>query len=227
MAEVITQAIVVNIEQSNTSINDSFVDFLTPNSSFRLLAKGINKASSKNRVNLQVGCIVEIEYFKARKKGAIGRLKKASLLEGIDFSNRLNLIFVAKAIKFIEQIKTKTFSVFNAYTQIIKRLGEGINKKLLLFLYTSGLASYGIKPVVEQCCECGQAYNLCDFAFHKGGFLCFAHSQNVRWNKELKSIYFMFKDLTKFIMMCNDAIAEILMQELLQHYHDNGIYVEQ
>ncbi|WP_170218482.1 DNA repair protein RecO [Mycoplasmopsis mucosicanis] len=226
MAETIEKAIVLQIIDSNTGANDSFVDFFTQKRQFRLLAKGINTPQSKNRANLQIGAIVEIEYFKARGYNSIGKLKKAHLLEGIDFSNRFNLKFTQKAINLLLKIRSKTFKVFNAYEQVLKRLGEGINKKLFLFLLAQCLDSYGIQPIKDRCCECSRSNNLCDFSFYKGGFLCAEHTKNVRWNKELKAIYFMFNDFEKYLLMANDAIVDNVLFELLDHYNSNGIILD-
>ncbi|MBU4689930.1 DNA repair protein RecO [Mycoplasma zalophidermidis] len=225
MAETIEKVIVVNISDSPTGSLDGLVDFFGPDGPIRLLAKGINKPESKNRANLLLGSCVEIEYFKARQKGSIGRLKKSTTLYSLDYSNNLNLVFLTRCLKIVKSIKSKSLAVYNAYFQIIHRLGEGLNRRLLLFILAQSLNYYGIAPITTKCCVCSSSFNLCDFSYYQGGFLCSKHSVKPRWNKELKSIYYLFSDLEKFLAISNDAIVNYLYGELLDHLHNNGISI--
>lgn len=225
MAEQISKAIVLKIIDSSTNENDSFVDFFGKKGKFRLLAKGINKASSKNKANLLIGSVAEIEYFAARKYGSVGRLKKATTILNIDYSSSANLNFVIRAVKILDSILGKSYDIFDKYCQTLKHLGEGINKRLLLFVLANSLFSFGIGPIINKCVECQNTQNLADFEFYKGGFLCNVHSTKTRWNKELKSIYYMFYDLEKFIKMVNGEIVDKLITEVLDHLQSNGIYI--
>ncbi|MBU4690271.1 DNA repair protein RecO [Mycoplasma sp. ES3157-GEN-MYC] len=226
MAETIEKVIVINISDSPTGSSDGLVDFFGPSGPIRLLAKGINKPESKNRANLLLGSCVEIEYFKARQKGSIGRLKKSTTLYSLDYSNNLNLVFLTRCLKIFKSLKSKSLPVYNAYFQIIHRLGEGLNKRLLLFILAQSLSYFGIAPITSKCCACSGSYDLCDFSYYEGGFLCSKHSTSQRWNKELKSIYYLFSDLDKFLSMSNDAITNYLYAELLDHLEHNGINIE-
>ncbi|QBF34929.1 DNA repair protein RecO [Mycoplasmopsis phocirhinis] len=226
MAETIQNAIILNISGSPTSINDAFVDFYTRTGRMRLLAKGINKQGSKNRANLQIGSISQIEYFSARKVNSIGRLKRSNLIENIDYSNEQNLKFVAKILNIFEQIKNKSVRLFDAYWSAIQKLHETSTDRLILFILANALSHFGLMPISDRCVVCQKYTNLCDFSWYLGGFLCAEHKKNIRWNKELKTIYFMFYDIDKFLAMANDNIVAFLKHEILEYYRNNGIYFE-
>ncbi|AIA29657.1 hypothetical protein MCAL160_0222 [Mycoplasmopsis californica HAZ160_1] len=225
MAEIINTFIVLNIENHNEFPDDAYVDLFGSYGQIRLLARGINKANSKNRANLLPGCVSEIEYFPARKKGSIGRLKRANQVMTINFQDMSNITFTNKAINLLKNIKTDCYSVYKSYLQIIKRLSEGQNKKLILYLAAQCLNHYGIMVNSNSCVECNQSYDLCDFSFYKGGFLCSQHSNSQRWNKELKTIYYLFNDFDRFYQTATDSIASVLLIELKQHFADNGILI--
>ncbi|WP_406613970.1 recombination protein O N-terminal domain-containing protein [Mycoplasma corogypsi] len=74
MAETIRKCVVLKIAQIEE--NTSIVTFFDENGTFSLRALGLSKINSKNRMNLQIGNVVEIEYFKARLIGSLGKLKK-------------------------------------------------------------------------------------------------------------------------------------------------------
>ncbi|MCT4469431.1 DNA repair protein RecO [Mycoplasma sp. HS2188] len=226
MAETIENAIILGISDSPTSVDDSFVDFFTTSGRIRLLAKGINKAQSKNRANLQIGSVAQIEYFKARRINSVGRLKRSNLLENVDYSNEQNLKFVSKILVIFEKIKNKSVRLFDAYWSAIQKLHEGYNERLLLFVLANALSYFGLMPIPDRCVICQKYTNLCDFSWYLGGFLCDNHKKSIRWNKELKTIYFMFYDLDKFLAMANDSIVALIKHELLDYYQSNGIYFD-
>nr|WP_307916550.1 hypothetical protein [Mycoplasmopsis bovis] len=74
----------------------ALVTVLGTNGVFKLFAPGLTKTTSKNRQNLQIGSICEIEYFKARFVNKLNKLKKANLLILPHYEDNLVLKFIAK-----------------------------------------------------------------------------------------------------------------------------------
>lgn len=225
MAEKILQVVVLDIQNANTSDNDAIVQVYSKNGIFSLLAKGVNKSESKNRVNLQIGSLVEIEYFQARLNNKMSLLKKATLISDIDYSNRFNLIFIQKAVNLLKHFPKPYYTLFEAYVNCLNYLGLGKNSMLYTYLLAHTLNYFGIGVNVSKCCECNSPSNLCDFKFYKGGFLCGNHMSEQRWTKELKSIYYMYHDLKIFLQICISKVNQTIFYELNQYLEENGIYL--
>ncbi|UUD34788.1 DNA repair protein RecO [Mycoplasmopsis caviae] len=225
MAEKIMQVVVLDIKNSPSSDNDAIVEVYSKKGIFFLLAKGINKSESKNRTNLQLGSLVEIEFFQARIQNKMSLLKKATLISDIDYANRFNLIYIQKAITLLKQFPKAYYPLFESYVNTLNYLGIGKNSLLFTFLLSHTLNYFGLGVNVSKCCECNSPSNLCDFKFYKGGFLCGTHMVNQRWTKELKSIYYMYHDIKIFLQICISKVNQTILCELKEYLEENGIFL--
>lgn len=226
MAAKIENVIVLEIKDSSENTSDGLLTVLTELGTKRLLAKGINKPESKNRANLQIGSINEIEYFEARMKNKTSRLKKATLIKQPDYENHHVVKLVSKAVLFLKNFNEKCEKVFNSYQLILEKQYEEKATLLLTFLVANSLEYFGIMPMFEECVYCKCPNNLCDFSFTKGGFICGFCTYKKRLNKELKSIYYMFKNIDTFLNVCSPDINQKIYRELITHLIDNGIFVD-
>ncbi|QSF13904.1 DNA repair protein RecO [Mycoplasma sp. Mirounga ES2805-ORL] len=226
MAETIEKMIVLSIKDKPESEYDCYVDVLTKNGTKRLLARGINKPESKNKANLMIGSISQIEYFKSRLTNSISRLKKATLLNEVDYSNPFNLVFVKKATNFLKNFQDPCQDVFKAYERILIFLNKGDKQEYLLtYLLGQSLNYFGIGINFSSCSECDTPSNLCDFKLYKGGFLCGEHKVEIRWTKELKSYYYLFNNLDIFLEQTSPEVNQILFTELVDYLTNNGIFI--
>ncbi|WP_027120342.1 recombination protein O N-terminal domain-containing protein [Mycoplasmopsis lipofaciens] len=225
MAEKIEKVILLDINDYSNDENAGIITVLGKNGVFSLLAMGINKGNSKNKSNLQVGSLIEIEYFKARLNNKLNKLKKAKLLYEIDYSNKFNLVYVAKATKFLKNFTSNAVNIINTYIETFEFLGKGYNDFLLTYLIANSLYYFGLKPNIESCVECNSPGNLCDFEFYIGGYLCALHAKKQRWTKELKSVYYLFQNLKTYMQICIPQVNNKIYLELLHYLKDNGIYI--
>ncbi|WP_129647248.1 DNA repair protein RecO [Mycoplasmopsis maculosa] len=225
MAEKIIEAIVLRIEDYYENDNDSLVTFLTKNGLIKVYSKGINKPISKNRNNLIIGSLVEIEYFEARIKNKISKLKKARIKIMPNFNDISILKLIKKSVIFLSNFYEKCENVFNAYKTILEKQNDIQSSYLFTYLLAQSLDYFGIKPITEYCYNCKTPGNLCDFEFYKGGFICGDCSNKKRWTKELKSFYYLFKDLNTFVNVVTPEINKLIYNELIIYLKDNGIYL--
>ncbi|ATO30683.1 DNA repair protein RecO [Mycoplasmopsis bovirhinis] len=198
------KAIVLSIKITND--NNHIVSFFTNYGVLKLVASGITKPLSKNRANLLLGSIVELEYFPARLKNKTGRLKKAVLLEALDIKPIQNIYFF-NAIKKIFLNIFEINHLFDLYLKIFKYLNKKNNYKILTFFYAQSLFYFGIKPNFEACAICDSQRNLVSFDFYEGGFMCALHGQGQHMSVEyLNAIWASYHDLKKYLMIVDDNL---------------------
>ncbi|WP_429993943.1 DNA repair protein RecO C-terminal domain-containing protein, partial [Mycoplasmopsis bovis] len=90
-------------------------------------------------------------------------------------------------------------------------------KEVLKLVFKSGDAdgALGIQPNHHRCISCNSPANLIDFKFSEGGFICGECTNNQRWTKELKSLYFLFNSLDKYILMSNKAVNDFIVNNVI------------
>jgi len=69
------------IKQINYDDFDQIVTILTDTELITFIALGVRKMTSKNRVALQLGNVIEVELFRARLKNKVSKLKRANLVK--------------------------------------------------------------------------------------------------------------------------------------------------
>ncbi|WP_027121142.1 DNA repair protein RecO [Mycoplasma leonicaptivi] len=201
MSENISKAIVLSIYQIEE--NGFLVSFFNEKGCFELFANGLNKISSKNRANLQIGSIVEIEYFPARLKQRVGKLKKAHLIETLDLIQEKNAKFAKKIALLLKNIRVNNH-MFLWYTKIFHLINETNVAKLLTFFYAHSLIFFGIEPVFNACRICKSRKNLIDFEVSDGGFLCDLHDKSQTKSLNfLTAVWYSFNDLKKYLITTN------------------------
>ncbi|MGV2393169.1 UNVERIFIED_CONTAM: DNA repair protein RecO [Campylobacter lari] len=219
------EAIVLNLETYYENPDDGIVTFLDRNGVFKVLAKGINKAQSKNKSNLLIGSLVQIEFFRARLKNKVSRLKKVNLIKTINFSDEFQLKYVLKATKFLTLFTNYCYEIYQAYIETLNYLNKGKSSYLITFLLARSLSYFGIKPQIERCINCKTPGNLCDFSLHKGGFICGKCTSKQRWTKELKCFYYIFKSLSVYLDIALPEVNKTIYVELKNHLQNNGIFL--
>lgn len=236
MEQVAKKGIVIEIKDNDRDENAGNVTIFTADGFLYLLARGINKNESKNRPNLQIGALVELEYFPSSHDNIYlhrGLLVRATLIKEIKKDTLSDNIFVQKAIAFlssfekINQFEFKDFkSLFEAYVEILDYVGQGKNDELLTYLVAHSLQGFGIKPITNRCSAvgCNKNGDLCDFNF-QGGYLCSRHATRILENRYLKAIYYMFINIQTFLQFCDFRINGLIKNGLLPYFKDNGIII--
>lgn len=222
MAETFQEAIVLKIDDLNEK--ESIVTFLTSDGKLSLLALGLQKPVSKNKFNLQIGSIVELEFFQARLKGNIGRLKKSTTLLTADTTTYFNSLLIQKLIKIFNLVNVNN-NFLLTYKEAIEKIGFGKNSYILTFFTNMLLKYLGIKPNFFNCVICHSNENLVEFEFYKGGFFCQWHSQLKMEVSLLESYYFLETSFESFYEKTTPKNNKEIYLKLLSYLNDNGIYI--
>ncbi|WP_322908822.1 DNA repair protein RecO [Mycoplasmopsis felis] len=215
--------IVLEIHQ--TGENDFLVSFFTSNGLLTLYTQGLNKQTSKNRNNLQIGSIVEIEYFKARLKDKIGRMKKVNLLVNISLIDIKINLFVSNIVKLFKNIKQKNH-LYNEYLTHIKKINQDNVDLFLAYFYAQSTTYFGVQPSFNKCRTCFSNKNLVDFSIIEGGFICSKHSNIIyKSNDELILFWSLYFNIDKLLMNGYFNQIHTWINELKYLIKNAGYYV--
>ncbi|ENY53980.1 Hypothetical protein MALK_3260 [Metamycoplasma alkalescens 14918] len=198
------EAIVLEIK--NHQDNDAILKVLSENGIISLYAKGIQKPSSKNKLNLPILGVSSLEIIKSKFFNKINTLKRATLLANFPFNTTLQVIYNT-TLMFLKKINNQQISHFlNKYKIFLKNVETNPNQTFS-YLLLALLEVFGFKPNFEHCVECNNKENIVDFEFYKGGFLCKEHSQATKNIEFLKAIYWLNKDFYLFVKNFDENIS--------------------
>ncbi|QNM93926.1 DNA repair protein RecO [Mycoplasma sp. Pen4] len=216
MAESITRALVLDIKKHEE--NEFIVTFFNQKGVFSLFAKGLEKPTSKNKSNLILGGIVDIEYFAARSKEKVGRLKKATLETALDITNRSNSTLFIELRKLFLRIQNNNH-LFLEYQRYMDDFNEKNNQYVLTYFYAQVMPHFGISPSFNKCFACGSTRNFVNFEINNGGFICNQHGQKSFLSPYvLHSIWASFHNLLSYI-----EITDIKLNYELQMLYKNTL----
>ncbi|QCZ36968.1 DNA repair protein RecO [Mycoplasma nasistruthionis] len=196
MATTIERALVLDVFHKQN--NEFVITFFNQKGAFSLFALGLNKPASKNRSNLLQGCIVEIEYFKARLPRKMGKLKTAHLIETIDYSKfNANDMFLNLS-RLWQRIKQPN-RVYQLFVRYIKLLDAKNKWKMLTYFYANSLEYFGVHLDFQGCALCFSRQSLIDFDLNQGGFICFNHTTGPNHKNPLvEYIWASFNDIRTY-----------------------------
>ncbi|WP_036452669.1 recombination protein O N-terminal domain-containing protein [Mycoplasma buteonis] len=223
MAETITQGIVLQIYQEDTNL--FLVTFLTKKGLLRLAAQGLNKSLSKNKSNLQIGALVEIEFFAARLQDKVGKLKKATIVKQLDVQDKPILEFSFQYVKLLTNIQGVNH-IFDKCVLIYDLIDTVNCHFILTFLYAQSMIYFGICPNFRSCNICLNERDLINFDLQNGGFICRRH-ENVPIQKVeyLQSIWYSFNDMGKYMFVTSATLNFYICNMYKALILDNGYYV--
>lgn len=211
------------IRKMDFSANDEIVTILTSDDIFTFVALGTRKLKSKNRVALQIGNCIEIDFFKARLTNKLSKLKKAVTLIQPPLLTSNNAETIFEIYRLISRMKVPSAIVFNALIDCYSYFGADYNDYIKTFIYFAYLDSIGLYPVNNMCVECGRPDRINDFEFYKGGFLCVLHSEGQRPLEELKAIQNLsseFLDYSKTSQIINKELANEIKNFISENTFD-------
>lgn len=168
--------------------NDKIITILTSNSLLTFIAKGVRKVTSKNSYALQLGNLVEVEYFKARLTGKISKLKKATLIKQLPLKESDTALVWLNLLKTFNKMTEGSEKLFNAVIKTYESFGDKYNHFAKTYIMFNYLSSQGVEPNINSCVECNRKDMITNFDFAAGGFLCHLHSKHERSVEFLKGI---------------------------------------
>ncbi|ADE19803.1 DNA repair protein RecO C-terminal domain-containing protein [Mycoplasma crocodyli] len=222
MAESIIKGITLKVIE--TIHPKASILIFTNSGHLSLYAEGIFNTNSKNRSNLILGSLVEVEYFRARLNNKMSKLKKVSILKEVDVTQLFNSLFIQKIIYIFDYITVKN-NLVDIYEKLIDFIGIGRNSHILTILASYILTYNGYEPNFSKCSECGSFKNISDFEFYKGGYLCQNHSKNSISIEELEAYYWLRNDHKKYIEEVTPTINKLIYQKLINHLSEIGFAI--
>ena len=184
MESIITGVVVKRIDVDDF---DQVITLITPKEVLSFIALGVRKITSKNRVALQLGNVIEAEIFRARLNGKLSKLKRAVLVKQVDIKEGDNANVLLEMIRYLSKVKRSTNELFSSIIKSFDNLGQDFNHQVKTFLVASTLHVFGLEQNYHSCVECDRNDLIDDFRFFKGGFLCKHHSYKSRSLEELKA----------------------------------------
>lgn len=211
------------INKLDYGAEDEIVSIFSRYEVITLIALGTRKMKSKNRVALQIGNFVEIEYFRARLSNKISKLKKASLIIQPPLNDGDTAEIILDIYKYLSNIKSESVVLFKALIDAYAYLGNDYNQNIKTYVLFSFLDVIGHYPQNNMCIECGRNDRINGFEFHKGGFLCALHTKKSRSLQELKAIQNLFATFDEYAS--TDAKINQRLQVELKKYIEDNMYL--
>lgn len=170
--------------------NDFFLDVLTDKGIERILARGIKKIKSKNRVACQLFTLGEYHYT-SKSEDSLKILTTATIKKSnINIYSDLNLI---SQLSLIGEIIAKNFSKENFYDEFSDLINY--NSFLdLCWLIKEMIIRDGFLPEVSKCYSCNNQV-ITAFSFD-GGFVCakcMKEYDHVLGSETLRLISYLFR----------------------------------
>ncbi|MCV3733905.1 DNA repair protein RecO [Mycoplasma enhydrae] len=200
--------------------NDAIIQVLFSKNIISLYAKGIQKGTSKNRLNLQLLSLINFEIISSKNPNGLSTLKRATLIKAFPYSEHLQENFKTIGHFLKKQTPNNNLEILiSAYKQILDNIESSPIHCISYFLLKIAEIN-GLRPIFHKCVECNNVDNIIDFEFYKGGFLCSKHSQYSKNIELLRSLYWLSRDLKSFIIESKEPKVlkiKIMLLEFLKN----------
>ncbi|ENY68545.1 Recombination protein O [Metamycoplasma auris 15026] len=201
------------LEVRNHQDNDGIIKVLVDGGIKFLYAKGIQKPQSKNKLNMPILALVNLEIIKSKFIDKISTLKKAKIISFFPLNPLLQYIYNS-VLHFLNYINNKNLD-FKKYQIFLDNLERYPNQSFSLVLLEL-LRVYGMKPNFDACVECKNKNNIIDFEFYKGGFLCKQHSSNYKDPNYLRALYWLEHDFFRFVNEFDENISIKINAQMIE-----------
>lgn len=122
--------------------------------------------------------------------------------------------------------------VYDTLIASLKKIDEGYDYKIIANIFELKMLDHlGIKPVVDECVNCGSKHDIVTISSYKGGYLCKNCAAgevivNIKTIKLLRMFYYV--DISKITKL---DVSEKIQNELSQFIYDyydrySGIYLK-
>ena len=122
--------------------------------------------------------------------------------------------------------------VYDTLIASLKKIDEGYDYKIIANIFELKMLDHlGIRPVVDECVNCGSKHDIVTISSYKGGYLCKNCAAgevivNIKTIKLLRMFYYV--DISKITKL---DVSEKIQNELSQFIYDyydrySGIYLK-
>lgn len=200
---------------------NEILTILTSNGKLKIFAPGVRKLDSKNRNNINLLDISELEIIDSQKSNVLFyRLKRASLVQ--QFPINLNTLYIWEdLLNILNKIMLNNpLQFLNSFSKLTKLVDSNKDIKILDYLLFKLLETEGIAPYMQGCVECKAKTNLVDFKFYKGGFLCHLHSEDSLDHELLTSLFYLSKSFEEFDVNTSFLVAKKIKDMIITYLRE-------
>lgn len=200
---------------------NEILTILTSKGKLKIFAPGVRKLDSKNRNNINLLDISELEIIDSQKSNVLFyRLKRASLVQ--QFSINLNTLYIWEdLLNILNKIMLNNpLQFLNSFSKLTKLVDSNKDIKILDYLLFKLLETEGIAPYMQGCVECKAKTNLVDFKFYKGGFLCHLHSEDSLDHELLTSLFYLSKSFEEFDVNTSFLVAKKIKDMIITYLRE-------
>ena len=200
---------------------NEILTILTSKGKLKIFAPGVRKLDSKNRNNINLLDISELEIIDSQKSNVLFyRLKRASLVQ--QFPINLNTLYIWEdLLNILNKIMLNNpLQFLNSFSKLTKLVDSNKDIKILDYLLFKLLETEGIAPYMQGCVECKAKTNLVDFKFYKGGFLCNLHSEDSLDHELLTSLFYLSKSFEEFDVNTSFLVAKKIKDMIITYLRE-------
>ncbi len=227
--EVITKGYL--IDKQDYQDFDEIITFINEYGiKFTAFSAGSRKINSKNGRNLNIGNLLEFQFFHASAPDKLSRLKKVTtttyLEEHLKLSYSLHILNdYYKKIEVMEQLEW-----FELYQHVIMNIINDANDYLLmLYICINIYKLCGYLFRFDKCCICETTYHLLAVDIYKQSTVCSGCAKEIKYLESTINIWKQMQneDITnlKLIKDYNVDNIRLLVKDLMQFMYDElGLY---
>ena len=123
-------------------------------------------------------------------------------------------------------------NIYNMLIASLKKIDEGYDSKVITIIYELKMLDFlGIRPVIDECVNCGNKLDIVTISSYRGGYLCKNCTNgepinNVKAIKLLRMFYYV--DISKITKLeVSDNVKEELSKFIYDYYDRySGIYLK-
>lgn len=204
------------IAQQEYKDNDMFISLLTSDKVLRVVARGVKKITSKNRVACQLFTYGEYQ-FSYKSENSLKVLTSTSVIKNNSIvSNDLMLI---SQLSLIGELITKNFTTDRLFEEF-KDLVEYNSCFDFCWIIKEMVCLSGVMPNVDSCHCCANKV-VVGFSFD-GGFVCQNCKKSYDYilgTEQLKLIYYLFKKSKEKKSVLRELAYDVTIPNLLLEYY--------
>lgn len=124
------------------------------------------------------------------------------------------------------------FEIYNMLIASLKKIDEGYDYKVIANIFELKMLDFlGIRPVIDECVNCGNKMDIVTISSYRGGYLCKNCCQgevivNIKTIKLLRMFYYV--DISKITKLeVSDNVKEKLSRFIYDYYDRySGLYLK-
>ena len=199
-----------------------------------LIARGTKQVKSKLS---GVTSKLTYGYFYVNyKENSLSNLMEVDIIDR--FKNiRKNIDLMSYSLYLLE-LAEKVFkhdndaSIYDMLIASLKKIDEGYDYKVITIIFELKMLDYlGIRPVIDECVNCGNKLDIVTISSYRGGYLCKNCAKgevitNIKTIKLLRMFYYV--DISKITKLeVSDNIKEELSKFVYDYYDRySGLYLK-